>query len=66
MIEMKEYKEYDLSEKEYKMLKSKYNLTKILEKQIHIRVLLKRPGPILVHIRIKRKILLTTMETSIK
>ena len=28
---MKEYKEYDLSEKEYKMLKSKYNLTKILD-----------------------------------
>lgn len=44
----------------------KYNLTKILEKQIHIRFLLKRFGPILAHIHIKRKILLTTMETSIK
>ena len=31
MIEMKEYKEYDLSEKEYKLLKRKYNLTKILD-----------------------------------
>ena len=31
MIEMKEYKEYDLGEKEYKMLKRKYNLTKILD-----------------------------------
>ena len=28
---MKEYKEYDLSEKEYKLLKRKYNLTKILD-----------------------------------
>lgn len=28
---MKEYKEYDLREKEYKMLKMKYNLTKILD-----------------------------------
>lgn len=28
---MKEYKEYDLSEKEYKILKRKYNLTKILD-----------------------------------
>ena len=28
---MKEYKEYVLSEKEYKLLKRKYNLTKILD-----------------------------------
>ena len=28
---MKEYKEYDLSEKEYKLLKRKNNLTKILD-----------------------------------